>query len=84
MIIRDPIILYGFDGAKKEERAVLPDRTVHCLSAFWMADPQLSFSFAQETQTELCFLPVNMIDTDTNTELKPKLWTVTPLVSIPL
>ena len=84
MIIRDPIILYGFDGGKKEERVVLPDGTVHCLSAFWMADPQLSFSFAQETQTELCFLPVNMMDTDTNTELKTKLWTVTPLVAIPL
>lgn len=33
-----------------------------------MADPQLSFNFAQETQTELSLLPVNMIDTDTNTE----------------
>ena len=62
------VIPSGYDGVKKEERAVLPDGTVYYLSAFWMADPQLSFNFAQETQTELTLLPVNMLQTDTNTE----------------
>ena len=62
------VILYGYDGVKKEERAVLPGGTVYYFSAFWKADPHLSFNFAQETQTELSLLPVNMIDTDTNIE----------------
>ena len=37
------IIPFGYAGVKKkEEKVVLPDSMVYYLSAFWMADPQLS------------------------------------------
>ena len=62
------VIPYGYAGVKKEEKVVFPDGTVYYLSAFWMADPQLSTNMTVETQTPLMMLPSRMVTSSMNTD----------------
>jgi hypothetical protein len=62
------VIPFGYVGVKKEEKVVFPDGTVYFLSAFWMADPQLSTNITMETQTPLMMLPSRMVTLSTNTD----------------
>lgn len=65
------VIPYGYAGVKKEEKVVFPDGTVYYLSAFWMADPQLSTNITVETQTPLMMLPSRMVTSSINTDQPP-------------
>jgi len=62
------VIPYGYAGVKKEEKVVFPDGTVYYLSAFWIADPQLSTNITVETQTPLMMLPSRMVTSSVNTD----------------
>jgi hypothetical protein len=62
------VISFGYGGVKKEEKVVFPDGTVYYISAFWMADPQLSTNITVETQTPLMMLPSRIVTLSTNTD----------------